>query len=256
MKHMSLYIFLGYCAVLLLFASVFSFAEQTGSVGFTYNEIMGDRSSGLTADYERPIGPTDLEVEGTLQIGDVYKGQSHVSLTFDVGAVDIKVLADSTHQGYTLTSLGRSTVLALALTVPIKNLSVDVGIGGKSASPWGAPNLLDDGVAQGYDETELEAIGAANITPKPRGLPLGTGNRLMALVETGFEKGAFEFDVRGVFELTGDDDKLHQVIVSAQTAKNLFGKLDWTVDLQIGLASYQDDIHTDRAILTGISYKF
>ena len=255
MKNPSIYIFLAYCATLLLFAAVSS-AEQTGSVGFTYNEVMGDRSSGLTLDYERPLGPTHLEIEGSLQLGDVYKGQSHAELTFGVGNVGIKALADSTHQGYTITSLGRSTVLALALTVPVKNLNFDVGIGGKSAAPWGAPNLLDDAVAQGYDEAELNAIGAADITPKPRGLPLGTGNRLMALVETGFEKGAFEFDVRGVFELTGDTDKLHRVLASAQTAKNLFGQLDWTVDLQVGIAFYQEDVHTDRAVLTGISYKF
>ena len=138
----------------------------------------------------------------------------------------------------------------------MRSLNFDIGIGGKSAAPWGAPNLLDDAVAKGYDESELVAIGAAEITPKPKGLPLGTGNRLMALVETGLEKGAYEVDIKGVFELTGDSDKLHQVLASVQTAKNLLGQIDWTIDVQIGTAFYQDAFHYDHAILMGLAYKF
>ena len=52
----------------------------------------------------------DFEIEAALQLGDVYKGASNASITFPLRDVGIKLLANSTHQGYSLTTLGRSTI--------------------------------------------------------------------------------------------------------------------------------------------------
>ena len=255
MKNLTFYIFIAYCVCLLLIKTALSHAEITGNLGFSGNQVVDDISAGLTGEveYQRP-DLYKIEVEGQLNAGDIYRAKLTLTGTFDLGPVGVKLTSANIGKGYELATMGRNQTLTAALNVPIKSWAIDIGLGGKSASPWDSPNLLNDGIAKGYDEGVLESIGAGNITPAPRGLPPREVTALVIYGETAFEKDWLEGDIRVTSEVTGDD-KGHQAVLHLQTSKH-FEKIVVNLALEYGLLYYQESLHSESAILTSFHIPF
>ena len=133
--------------------------------------------------------------------------------------------------------------------------SFDVGIGGKNASPFGAPNAFDTLVGEGFSETELAGKGLEALTPALKGLPFKNGNSVNAFIVTGFEAGIFEVDLKGVLELIGKGDKQHQVIFNFKTGGKVYD-VNLTTDLELSLMSYRDAIHYETAVVTTAGFDF
>ena len=76
-----------------------------------------------------------------------------------------------------------------------------------------------------------------------------------AFVSTGFTKGMFDIDVKGIIELLGEGDKLHQANTTIKTGGEVYGTVVTTA-LEVGLVSYQDAIHYETAIITSVGFDF
>ena len=139
--------------------------------------------------------------------------------------------------------------------MPINSLNVDVGIGGKNASPFSAPNAYDTLVAEGFAESAITGKGLEALSPAPKGLPFKNGNALNVFVSTGFTQGIFDIDVKGVVELIGDGDKQHQVNLNFKTGGEIYD-VDITTVLELGLMSYQDEIHFETGVITTAGFAF
>ena len=238
-------------AMVLMFATL----THANSIGFTYSQIIDDRSLGITGDYKTNLTDRiNFEADGTLQVGDIYNGSLQTDFIFDISVIDLKLLIANKLKGYELNTLGREQSIGFAFTAPVQQLNVDVGIGGKNASPFGTPNAYDSLIAEGFNESDLSA-DLANITPALKGLPFKNGNSLNAFLSTGFEAGIFEVDLKGVVELLGDGDKQHQVIGNFQTGGKI-NNINITTALELGLMSYQDTLHYETAIVTTAGFDF
>ena len=230
---------------------------SSANVGVSYSQIIDDRSFGVTGDYETAISDrVKFEADGSLQAGDIHNVKVNTNLIFDISAVDLKLLIENKAKGYTLATLGREQSIGLAFTVPIENLGgVDVGIGGKNASPFGAPNAYDTLVGAGFAESAITGKGLESLSPAPKGLPFKNGNALNAFLTTSFAKGIFDIDVKGIFELVGDGDKQHQVIFNFKTSGKVYDIIIATA-FEVGLMSYQDEIHYETGVITTAGFAF
>lgn len=239
-------------AAMLIVSQAFA---QTGNIGINFSQVIDDQSAGANGEYEYDGDGWGFEIDGLLQSGDIYRGKLHGEVTFDISYVGIKLLTDTTLKGYTLDGMGRDSNLYAAITVPTGDLNFDIGIGGKQASPWGAPNALSELVPKGYNETELEALGLDTVTPAPRGLPFQDGAFLQAYIATGFSKSDIDIDIKGILQLTGDE-KAHQVLTSFDTSKPLFGNFTLELGAEVIVMAYQDALHSEVAIFSGVRYKW
>ena len=238
----------------LLLSAKFGYAD--GSLGVSYSQIIDDRSLGLTGDYMTLISDrVTFEADGQLQAGGIYNAKINTDFTFDIATVDLKLLIEGNLKGYTLDSLGRSQSIGLAFTLPVNELNFDVGIGGTNASPFGAPNAFETLVGAGFAESTIEGKGLSALTPASKGIPFRNGSALNAFLSTGFEAGIFDVNVKGVIELLGEGDKMHQVNTTFKTGGKVYGALI-TTSLEIGLASYQDLIHRELATITTAGFDF
>lgn len=243
-------------SITMLIALMFASIASANSVGVTYSQVIDDRSLGLTGDYQSQLSErVTFEADAQLQAGDIYNATLQTDFTFDISAIDLKLLIENKGKGYTLDTLGREQSVGLAFTVPIDNLNVDVGIGGKNASPFSAPNAFDTLVGDNFAESDIEGRGLESITAKAAGLPFKNGNSVNAFITTGFEAGIFDVDVKGIVELAGEGDKQHQVNLNFKTGGSVYGILV-TTGLELGLMSYQDTIHYETAVITTAGYDF
>lgn len=238
---------------MMLIFSIQSFAD---SLGFTFNQIIDDRSLGLTGDYDTRFRRVDFSIDGQLALGDVHRGVVNTEFVFDVAAVDLKLLINTKLKGHALTELGRENVSILAFTLPIDAYNFDIGIGGTNASPFAPPNALDDLTAKGYSADVLEPLGLADINPKPKGLPFKNGSALNAYIATGFEKADVDIDVRGLIELLGEGDRLHQINTVFKTNRVIFENVVAAVGLEVGLAFYAQEVHWETAVISSFAYRF
>ena len=229
--------------LMLMFASL----AYANSVGVTYSQIIDDRSLGITGDYTAEIGKrVTFESDVKIQGGDIYNVDIDTDFIFDIATVDLKLLVSNKLKGYTLNTLGRSQSVGLAFTVPVDSMNFDVGVGGKNASPFSAPNAFDTLTAAGFAESDLVDKNLDALTPKATGIPFKNGSTVNAFVTTGFTAGIFDVDVKGVVELLGEGDKMHQVNLNFKTDGKVGGVLITTA-IEVGLASYQDLIHREIA---------
>ena len=76
-----------------------------------------------------------------------------------------------------------------------------------------------------------------------------------AFVSTGFRKGIFDVDLKGIIELVGDGDKQHQVHASFKTNGTISG-IVVTTGVELGLMTYQDAIHYETALITSAGFQF
>ena len=235
---------------------LFAYAATANTIGFTYSQIIDDRSLGVTADYETQLADrVKFEADGNLQAGDIYNAKINTDFTFDVSTVDLKLLIENKIKGYSLNALGREQSLGLAFSLPVEKLNFDIGIGGKNASPFGAPNAIDTLVSAGFSETEITGKGLEALTPALKGLPFKNGNSVNAFVTTGFEAGVFDVDLKGVLELLGDGDKQHQAIFNFKTGGKVYN-VNVTTALELSLMSYQDALHYETAVITSAGFDF
>jgi hypothetical protein len=240
--------------MLLLFA--YATTATANTIGFTYSQIINDRSLGLTGDYQTALANrVQFEADAQIQAGNIYNAKLNTNFIFDISTVDLKVLIANSVRGHTLQSLGRSQSVGLAFTVPIETFNVDVGIGGTNASPFAASNAFDTLVGAGFAESAIEGKGLSALTPASKGIPFRNGSALNAFLSTGFRAGIFDVDVKGVLELLGEGDKMHQVNTTFKTGGKVYGALIMT-SLEIGLASYQDLIHRELATITTAGFDF
>ena len=241
---------------LSLMLLLFAYAATANTIGFTYSQIIDDRSLGATGDYQTALADrVNFEADAQVQAGDVWNASINTNFIFDIAAIDLKLLIANKVKGYSLDTLGRSQSLGLALTVPIDNLNVDIGIGGASASPFSAPNAYDTLTSAGFAESDINGKGLSALTPAPTGIPFRNGNALNAFLSTGFNKGIFDIDMKGTVELLGEGDKMHQVNTILKTSGTLYGTLITTA-LEVGLASYREKIHYETAVITSAGFDF
>lgn len=93
------------------------------------------------------------------------------------------------------------------------------------------------------------------LTPTPKGIPFRNGSALNAFLSTGFRAGVFDVNLKGVVELLGEGDKMHQTVLNFKTGGKVYGALI-TTSLEIGLASYQNIIHHELATITTAGIDF
>ena len=239
-------------AMLLLFA----YAATANTIGFTYSQIIDDRSLGATGDYQTALAErVNFEADAQVQAGDIYNARLNTNFIFDISTVDLKLLIQNKLKGYTLNSLGREQSIGLAFSVPVESLNFDIGIGGKNASPFGTPNAYDTLVGKGFSESELTGKGLESLSAALKGLPFKNGNSVNAFIVTGFGAGIFDVDVKGVVELLGQGDKQHQAILNFKTGGKVYD-VNVTTALELSLMSYQDALHYETAVVTTAGFEF
>lgn len=227
-----------------------------GGIGFTYSQVIDDQSMGLTAEYEHDGETIDFEIDGHLQSGDIYRGKAHAAVVFRLGTIGLKPFMDVTAKGYTLDGLGREQNYGLAGTVEVGDLDFDIGVGGRNSHPWGEPNALDELLPKGYNEDALKALGLDKVHPTPRGIVFKSGNAVIGFASTRFEKGNFEIDLKGVFEIAGGGDKAHQIHADFKTNRTLLGNVALIVGLQVATQFYQKSVQYESAVITTIGYSW
>lgn len=242
--------------IFLVFVFCVGSVFADGSIGLTYSEVLGDRSIGLTGSFDADISDrVRFEADGQAQGVDVYNLSLDTNFVFDISDIDLKLLIANKAKGHSLDDLGREQTVGLAFSVPVNNLNFDVGVGGKNASPFSSPSAYDTLVAEGFSEGDLEGKGLKDLSPSPVGIPFKNGSTINAFVTTGFEKGIFEVDVKGVIELIGEGSKMHQVNTTIGTSGKIFDILVTTA-LEVGLASYEDVIYREFATVTTLGIDF
>ena len=250
--------FVIFITLFTLFAMSFlgqpAFAE--GNIGFNYSQIIDDRAWGLIGDYEHDAGAFDLEVEGQLQSGTVYKGNVDTAITFDVSAVGIRLFSNNKLKGYTVDTLGRTNDVGAALVIPTGDLEFAVGIFGRNGNPFGAPNAKDDLVPLGYDEDTLLSLGLDALHPAPKGLTIEGGNSINASIETEFDVNRFEVELRGLLELAGEGEKTHQLLTNIATDGNLPIGLSWQASVNVAFQKYGELLEWESAWFVGVGKKF
>ncbi|MDE0685613.1 MAG: hypothetical protein OXI63_22015 [Candidatus Poribacteria bacterium] len=227
-----------------------------GKIGFSFSQVIDERSSGAVGEYERDFGRYTVEVEGQIQSGDIYRGKYHGAVIFDVKTVGVKLSTEGTIKGYTLGTLGRDSNIALALTVPVDNLSFDVGFAGRNSRPWGAPSAKDELLPKGFDEAKLDALGLGSVYPAPSGIQFKHGNSIAALVATELDWHKVEIGIKGLIEIVGEGDRAHQILTKFQTSKRLSDKLSLNLGSELMLQFYRDELQSESAVFTTVDYSF
>ena len=241
-----------FCGTLLFSQS--AFAE--GNIGFNYSQIIDDTSWGVIGDYEHDAGPFDFEVEGQLQSGAIYNGTVDTAITFDVSSVGIRLFSNNKLKGYTLDGLGRTNDVGAALVIPTGDLEIAVGVFGRNGNPFGKPNAKDDLVPLGYNEDTLLSLGLDILHPAPKGLTIEGGNSLNASVETEFDAGRFEIELKGLLEIAGEGEKVHQFLTNIATDGDLAIGLNWQAAVNIALQKYGETLEWESAWFVGVGKKF
>ena len=237
-------------------ALVFVTSLYADSVGVTYSQILDDRSLGITADYSNAISDRiTFEADGTLQAGDVFAGNLNTNIVLDIAAIDFKVLINNKAKGYDIDTLGREQSLGLAFTVPIEKTNIEVGIGGKNASPFGTPNAYDTLVGEGFNESDIEGKGLGTINPKATGIPFKNGSSINAFITTGFGMGIFDVSAKAIVELIGNGEKQHQAILNFKTGGKI-GDVNIKTAIEVSLMTWNDVIYREVATITSFGIDF
>lgn len=246
----------GSLAVLIFAALLTAQAYAEGKIGFSFSQVIDERSSGAVGEWERDFGRYAVELDGQIQSGDIYRGKYHGAVTFDLARVGVKVSTEGTVKGHTLGTLGRDSNIALALSVPVDNLSFDVGFAGRNSRPWGAPSAKDELLPRGFDEAQLDALGLGSVYPAPSGIQFKHGNSIAALVATELDWQKIEIGIKGLIELVGEGDRAHQILTKFQTSKRLNDKLSLMLGSELMLQFYRDELQSESAVFSTVDYSF
>ena len=237
-------------------ASIFiTCGAYANSVGLSYSEVLEDRTVGVTADYDTQLTKrVAFESDASIQAGDNYNAVLNTNFVFDIAVVDLKILIENRYKGYDIANLGREQKVGLAFSVPVDSFNIDVGVGGSNSNPFAVPNAYDTLIGQGFAEGDLDE-GLKSVTPVPVGLPLGSGSALNAFLATKFSKGVFDITGKGIVQIVSEDDKIHSAVFNIKTGGNVAGAIVTTA-VEIGIATYRQEIHYETAITTSIGFDF
>ena len=220
--------------VCLFFCAQMVSAE--GNIGFNYNRAVNDASWGITGDYEHKVGIFGLGIDGDLQSGDVYRGTTDLSLSFDVAAVAIRFDSRNLLKGYDLSKLGRKNIVGVSLVVPIGSIEISGGIFGQDGNPFAPQSALGALTAAGFSETEFEGLGLENITLS-EGISIKEGSALLGGLETEFDFDVadrdFNLSLQVLLELLGDGERVHQAKTNLSTNGEFIGGFDWQASLTL-----------------------
>ena len=78
----------------------------------------------------------------------------------------------------------------------------------------------------------------------------------MRPVETEFDTGRFEVELKGLFEVAGEGEKVHQLLTNIATDGDLAIGLNWQAAVNIALQKYGADYEWESAWFVGVGKKF
>ena len=241
-------------AIVMFFATTPVFSE--GNIGFTYSRAIDDQNWGFLGDYEHKADIFDFEVEGQLQSGDVYRGKTDLSVTLNTPLpVDLQLYSNNTLKGYTLDTLGRVNDVGAALVVPIHSLNVSIGIFGRNGNPFAPRTALSTLTDAGFSEEDFMGLDLENIQLS-EGMSIKAGSSLNGSIETEFDISRFEVEVKGLLELLGEGEKVHQVLANIATGGTLLQAFSWQISADLGAQLFGDVIEYETSWITSIGYEF
>ena len=241
-------------AIVMFFVTTPVFSE--GNIGFTYSRAIDDQNWGFLGDYEHKADIFDFEVEGQLQSGDVYRGKTDLSVTLNTPLpVDLQLYSNNTLKGYTLDTLGRVNDVGAALVVPINSLNVSIGIFGRNGNPFAPRTALSTLTDAGFSEEDFTGLDLENIQLS-EGMSIKAGSSLNGSIETEFDISRFEVEVKGLLELVGEGEKVHQVLANIATGGTLLQAFSWQISADLGAQLFGDVIEYETSWITSIGYEF
>ena len=214
---------------------------SANTIGFSYDRAVDDSNFGIYGDYEQELDYLDFEAEGQMQGGDAYLGNLDLAFTF---FNNFRVESNNTFKGFTLDSIGRKNNLGLSFVAPIGDTEVSVGVFGVNGNPFEPVYELDD-------PTNPESA-----VLKDSGLSIKEGSTLNAALKAEFDVSRFEVGIRGLIELAGEGDKVHQVDLDANTSGRITNSVNWTLQTRLSAQLYGDIIEYETRIISGIEYPF
>lgn len=241
-------------AAMIVVLTFTPFTVWANSVGFTYSHAVDDANWGAHGDYEKDFDALGTELEGQIQSGDVYRGNIDAAVTFDLMSVGVRLFSENDLKGYELDSLGRENKIGASLVVPVNDLEFSVGIFGKNGSPFAKPSALDTLVPLGFIEDELVALRLGDVYPKDRGLRMKDGSAVGAAITTKFDVSRLEIEAKGLIELLGEGEKVHQLETEISTGGNLLGGFGWNVKANIVAQLYGGVVEYEVGGLSSIDY--
>ena len=233
-------------ALVLLFSAHLAHAN---SVGFNYNQAVGDVSTGIHGDYEIDFGLIDAEIEGQLQSGDVYLGNIDAAITFDftfdIMSIGLRLASDNTLKGYSIENLGRDNVITGSIVVPIlEKYEVSVGVFGRDGNPFVSVFELED-------ESNPDSL----IVEKDAGISMPDDSRIGVSITVGFDVSRFEVDFKALLDPLSKV-KNHQISVGIGTGGELFGSLGWIIKSDIVGQIIGGNGEFGISTIAGIDYNF
>ena len=232
------------------------FARAAGTIGFTYTQAVDDASWGIHGDYEKERhGIGKLAGEGQLQSGETYRGDVDIGFTFKLQRIGFRVYSDNKLKGYTLDGLGRTNDIGADIVVPVKGVDVSVGIFGRNGNPFAPRTALGTLTDAGFSEETFDGLGLGEIQ-LAEGLSIKDGSTLNAAVKAEFDINRFEIEAKGLFEIAGEAQKVHQGIVNIGTSGHLFGNFGWSVQTEIETQVWDGTLEYEVTSLCAANYKW
>lgn len=253
-----------YWFIVTLFVALFVTLYQQavsaeGNIGFNYNRAVNDASWGITGDYEHKVGIFGLGIDGDFQSGDIYRGTTDLSLSFDVSAVAIRFDSRNLLKGYDLSKLGRKNVIGVSLVIPIGSVEISGGIFGQDGNPFAPQSALGALTAAGFSETEFEGLGLENITLS-EGISIEEGSSLLGGLETELDFDVadrdFNLSIQALIELLGEGERVHQGKANLSTNGEFIGGFDWQASLILETHLYPKVIEYETTWFIGLGYAF
>lgn len=241
---------------LVVLTSVFlliSFSAVANEIGFTYSQAIDDVNWGVTGDVEVGV----FEIDGTLQSGDLYRGTADISMTFDVGSVGFQLYSDNRVKGYELTALGRTNDIGAGIVLPIdESIDLSVSVFGRNGNPFAPATAETTLLDAGFTEDALEGLGLDAIPSSEKGITIKEGSSVNAAISTAFALNRFNVELKGIVEVAGEGEKVHQFLTDVSTGGTLTEQLSWQLSAEVVSQLYGDLIEYETAWLATIGYSF
>ena len=233
-----------------------------GNVGFNYSRAIEDANWGAHGDYEKDFGAAAIDLEASLQSGDVYTGDAEAGLTFDTpigfdaGPMGVRIYSSGLLKGYTLGTIGYDNRIGADLVIPVyQNTTVSVGIFGRTGNPFAPRTALGTLTDVGFEEDVFDGLGLEGIE-LDEGISIKPESSVNAAVKAEFDVSRFEIEVKGLLELAGKGAKAHQINTDISTGGSLIGGLNWRLNADIITQLYGDTVEYEIRNFLGLEYPF
>ena len=232
--------------IMMLIVVTFTTSAFANSVGVNFSQALDDVNLGVYGDYEVDFTENlKFGAEGQLQSGDVILGDLAVAVTLGNERIGVRVETNNHWTGHTFDDIGRINDLGASLVFPIGNLEVSGGIFGKSGNPFLPVYELSN-----PNDPESAVL-------KEDGLKIKDASTLNLALRTEFDWSRFEIGLRGLFEIAGEGEKVHQGTADIETGGDLFiDGLGWTLQGQVVAQAWGENITWQSSIAAGAKYEF